>query len=154
MFSLNLVSLYGANQRQLTFDEVSYKHPDLGNSDKLLASRIRIQSDIWKFPVGGSALENTRAGVRITRQTGLAQTPSVSPDEKELVYLSDSGGHSNLWVVGTDGSGAPPDHVRKGSCGKCGGACMVARRRGHRVRSRPSRRIRSLDSLAGRRGPP
>ena len=106
VFSLNLVSLNGADQRQLTFDDVSYKHPDLANSNRLVASRIRIQSDIWKFPVGASALENTRAGVRITRQTGLAQTPSVSPDEKQLVYLSDSGGHSNLWVIGTDGSGA------------------------------------------------
>ena len=106
VFSLNLVSFNGANQRQLTFDDVSYKHPDLANSGRLLASRIRIQSDIWKFPVGPSALQNTRAGIRITRQTGLAQTPSVSPDEKHLVYLSDSGGHSNLWVVGTDGAGA------------------------------------------------
>jgi Tol biopolymer transport system component len=32
------------------------------------------------------------------------QTPSVSPDESEIVYLSDNGGHGNLWVVGTDGS--------------------------------------------------
>jgi Tol biopolymer transport system component len=56
--------------------------------------------------VSGSPLENTRAAVRITQQTGQAQTPSVSPDGKELVYLSDSGGHGNLWVAKTDGSGA------------------------------------------------
>lgn len=90
--SLKLISLNGSNQRQLTFDDVSYKHPDLHKSGKLLASRQRIQSDIWRFPVSGSALENTRGGVRITRQTGLVQTPSVSPDEKQMVYLSDSGG--------------------------------------------------------------
>ena len=64
-----------------------------------------MQSDIWKFPVNGSPAENTRRGVRITHQTGQAQTPSVSPDESEVVYLSDSGGHGNLWIARTDGSG-------------------------------------------------
>ena len=68
-------------------------------------SRIRMQSDIWKFPVNGPPAENTRRGLRITHQTGQAQTPSVSPDESEVVYLSDSGGHGNLWIARTDGSG-------------------------------------------------
>ena len=36
---------------------------------------------------------------RVTRQTGQVQTPSVSPDGSELVYLSDNGGHANLWVI-------------------------------------------------------
>lgn len=27
------------------------------------------------------------------------QTPSLGPDDKELVYLSDTGGHGNLWVL-------------------------------------------------------
>jgi Tol biopolymer transport system component len=43
---------------------------------------------------------------RVTRQTGQVQTPSVSPDGSELVYLSDNGGHANLWVIGTDGTRA------------------------------------------------
>jgi Tol biopolymer transport system component len=72
----------------------------------LTASLIRMQSDIWKFPVTGPPAENARGGVRITLQTGQARTPSVSPDESEVVYLSDSGGHSNLWIARTDGSGA------------------------------------------------
>ena len=37
----------------------------------------------------GAALENTRRGTRITRQTGSAQTPSVGPDEKQIAYLSE-----------------------------------------------------------------
>ena len=55
-------------------------------SGLLTASRIRMQSDIWKFPVTGSPAENTRGAVRITHQTGQARTPSVSPDESEVVY--------------------------------------------------------------------
>jgi Tol biopolymer transport system component len=43
--------------------------------------------------------------VQITQQTGHVQTPSVSPDEREMVYLSEAGGHSNLWVMKLDGSG-------------------------------------------------
>ena len=35
------------------------------------------------------------------------ETPSVSPDGKEIVYLSDSGGHANLWVANLDGSSPP-----------------------------------------------
>ncbi len=50
----------------------------------LTTSRRRIQSDIWKVPVDGSPAHNTRRGTRITRQ---AQTPSVSPDESEVVDL-------------------------------------------------------------------
>jgi Tol biopolymer transport system component len=35
----------------------------------------------------------------------MAQTPSVSPDESEVVFLSDSGGHGNLWIARVNGSG-------------------------------------------------
>ena len=63
-----------------------------------------MRSDIWRFPVGGSAPENTREAVRITRQTGHVQTPSVSPDGTHIVYISDNGGHANLWLANTDGS--------------------------------------------------
>jgi Tol biopolymer transport system component len=59
---------------------------------------------VWRIPITGSPADNARAAVRITRQTGVAQTPSLSPDGSEVVYLSDSGGHGNLWVARTDGS--------------------------------------------------
>ena len=63
-----------------------------------------MQSDISRFPVDGAPLDNVRAGVRITHQTGQAQTASTSPDGTEVAYLSDSGGHGNIWVASTDGS--------------------------------------------------
>lgn len=103
IFNLRMISRTGDGDRQLTFGEVSYVEPDVV-AGRLSASRVRIQSDIWSFPVSGSPQQNTRDALRITRQTGQAQTPSVSPDGKEFVYLSDSGGHGNLWVATTDGS--------------------------------------------------
>ena len=71
----------------------------------LVACRIRSTSDIWKFPVTASPADNVHAGVRITHQTGQVQTPSVSPDGLDVVFLSDNGAHANLWIARTDGSG-------------------------------------------------
>ena len=104
VFNLRAVERDGTGDRQLTFGDVSYREPDVHASGTLTATRSRMQSDIWRFPVNGSPAENTLRGVRITHQTGQAQTPSVSPDESEVVYLSDSGGHGNLWIARTDGS--------------------------------------------------
>ena len=103
--NLRVARADGGGDRALTFGDVSYVQPDVHPSGKVVASRIRSQSDVWRFPVGGSPEENTRGAARVTRQTGLAQTPSVSPDGSEVVFLSDSGGHGNLWVARTDGSG-------------------------------------------------
>ena len=103
IFNLRMIGMKGSRDRQLTFGEVSYLQPDL-RAGQIVVSRLRSQSDIWRFPINGSAENNTRNGVRITNQTGQVQTPSVSPDGEEMVYLSDSGGHGNLWIAKTDGS--------------------------------------------------
>src|SRR5262249_454559 len=95
----------GRGDRPLTFGDEPYVEPDVHASGRFAAIRVRSRSDIWRFPVAGSPEENTRAGVRVTRQTGQAQTPSVRPDGSEVVYLSDNGGHGNLWIARTDGSG-------------------------------------------------
>ena len=104
VFNVRVVGRDGRGDRQVTFGDLSYVEPDVHQSGKVLVSRIRGQSDVWQFPIGGSAAENTRDAVRITRQTGQAQTPSISPDGTEVVYLSDNGGHGNLWIARTDGS--------------------------------------------------
>jgi len=99
--TMNLWSVQtgGKNLRQLTFGETSYVSPDLDRRGNIVATRRRIQFDIWRFPVDDSPKENVRRGVQITHQTGTVQTPSASPGDHELVFLSDSGGHGNLWVV-------------------------------------------------------
>jgi Tol biopolymer transport system component len=104
IFNLRTVGRDGRGDRQLTFGDVSHVEPDARQPGKLLATQVRSRSDIWKVPAGGSAAENTRDLVRVTRQTGQVQTPSVSPAGAEVVYLSDNGGHGNLWVASTDGS--------------------------------------------------
>jgi eukaryotic-like serine/threonine-protein kinase len=103
--SLWQVTLRDEHVRQVVSGETSYMRPDISKSGAILVSRMKLQTDIWKFPVDGLSAENTRRGVRLTRQTGLVLTPTASPGDKEVAFLSDSGGHANLWVVNTESGG-------------------------------------------------
>jgi serine/threonine protein kinase len=99
------VTLRDGSVRRVTSGETSYMSPDISKSGAVLVSRMKMQTDIWKFPVDGSPTENVRRGVRVTRQTGQVLTPTASPNDKEVAFLSDSGGHANLWVVNTENGG-------------------------------------------------
>jgi Tol biopolymer transport system component len=107
ILNLRSVSRDGARERQLTFGDVSYEQPDIIRAGELFAVRVFMKSDIWRFPVSGAPAENVSNGYQITRQTGYVQTPSVSHDGKEIAYLSDNGGHSNVWVARVDGAESP-----------------------------------------------
>jgi len=106
VFNLRAIGRDGRHDRALTFGDQSHVEPDIHRSGKLVACRIRSQSDIWKFPVSRSPTDNTRRAVRMTRQTGHVQTPTVSPDGTEVAYLTDNGGHGNLWIMRTDETSA------------------------------------------------
>jgi len=94
---------FGANApRQLTFGEESYLQPDINRIGGTVASRMRMRSDLWRFPFGRDGVENVRRATPVTRQTGEVRTPSVSPDGRQIVYVSDIGGHSNLWITNTE----------------------------------------------------
>ena len=105
--TLNLweASFTDPEPRQVTAGEISYVQPDVHADGTIVVSRMLRRFDIWRFPVNGSPAENTRRGQRVTRQTGQVLTPTASPDGTEVAFLSDSGGHANLWVIGADGTG-------------------------------------------------
>jgi Tol biopolymer transport system component len=128
----------GTGDRALTFGDSSFVEPDVHAAGKLLASRIRGQSDIWRFPIGGSPADNTRNAIQVTRQSGQVQTPSVSPDGTEVAYLSDNGGHANLWVTKTDGSGSARQITfERDPATTLGCAAVVTRRQPHCVHREP-----------------
>jgi eukaryotic-like serine/threonine-protein kinase len=104
--NLRTVGRHGSGDRQLTFGDVSYFDPDVDTARRLVASRVRSRSDVWRFPIDGSPSDNVRDAVRLTRQTGQIQVPCVSPDGREMVYISDNGGHGNLWLAALDGTSA------------------------------------------------
>ncbi len=97
--SLWSIDADGRNMRQLTFGEASYAYPDVNPSGTVVATRLRREFDIWRFPVDGSPTENVRRGTQVTNQTSHVHAPSVAPDDSEVVYVSDSGSHANLWVT-------------------------------------------------------
>ena len=92
------VSKSGGESRQLTFGESGDESPDMDREGRVLVSRKHMEFDIWKFPVDGTPADNVSRGVRITSQTGQVQTPTLDPTDHEMAYLSDSGGHGNIWV--------------------------------------------------------
>src|SRR2546426_8993252 len=100
---------------------------DIPKGGALLASRRGLQADIWRSRVEGPPAENTRRGVRVTRQTGQVLTPTASPGDKEVAFLSDSGGHANLWVVNTESGGGRPNYSQGGPKQAGGGPPLVPR---------------------------
>ena len=93
------ISKSGGEPRQLTFGEAGDESPDMDHEGRILVSRKHMDFDIWKFPVDGNPIENVSRGVRITKQTGQVQTPTLDGNDHEMAYLSDSGGHGNVWVL-------------------------------------------------------
>ena len=91
--------LAGGEPRRLAVADVSYLQPDMHGDGAIVASRMQIQFDLWRYPTQGAAAENVRRAVRITRQTGQVQTPTAGPGDREIAFLSDSGGHANLWIT-------------------------------------------------------
>jgi Tol biopolymer transport system component len=89
----------GTGLRQLTFGAVSYAYPDAHATGAIVAAQTRREFDIWRYPVDGPPADNVRRATRITNQTSAVHAPSVAPDDGQIVYVSDSGGHANLWVT-------------------------------------------------------
>ena len=100
------VKLDGDLPRQISPAEAWYEQPDIHPSGLLSAAMLRMHFDLWRFPFEGVASENVRRATEITRQTGQVLTPTSSPDGQEIAFLSDSGGHSNLWVFSAGNSAA------------------------------------------------
>jgi Tol biopolymer transport system component len=87
----------GTPPRQLTPAEVSYEYPDVHESGLVSAARLQMRFDVWKYPLGAGS--GVQPGVQVTRQTGQVLTPTAAPDGHHIAYLSDSGGHANIWVM-------------------------------------------------------
>jgi Tol biopolymer transport system component len=100
-FSLWQVTLDGTSSTSLTSHETSYLQPDIHPDGTVVVSRMRMQFDIWQLPTAGSPIDNVASARRLTHQTGHVATPTVGPGGDEVAFLSDSGGHANIWVLTT-----------------------------------------------------
>jgi Tol biopolymer transport system component len=93
------VGLEGGTPRQITPADIWYEQPDVDKSGLLAAATMRMRFDLWEFPFGNAPGESVRRARQLTRQTGQVLTPTGAPDGNEIAFLSDSGGHGNLWVM-------------------------------------------------------
>ena len=100
--SLWAVMLGDRVPRQITSADAWYEQPDVHASGLVSVARWRIHFDISRFPFGTDAADNVRRASPLTRQTGHVLTPTADPDGHRIAFLSDSGGHGNLWVESTD----------------------------------------------------
>jgi Tol biopolymer transport system component len=91
--------LDGGPARRIAPADLSYLHPDIHESGAMVASRLQMHFDLWRYPADGSPEENVRRAIPVTRQTGQVQTPTVGASDAQVAFLSDSGGHANLWVL-------------------------------------------------------
>lgn len=96
--SLWEVRLAGRPPRQVTTAEAWYEEPDVHASGLISAVRLRMHFDISRLPFGTDPEDNVRRAIPLTRQTGEVLTPTAAPDGNAIAFLSDSGGHGNLWA--------------------------------------------------------
>src|SRR5215471_2866384 len=93
--------LEGGRLRQLTSNDAWYEDPDVHGTGVISAAHMQMRFDVWKFPFERAPVENVRRARQVTRQTGQVLTPTEAPGGSEVAFLSDSGGHGNLWVMST-----------------------------------------------------
>lgn len=87
--------------RQITPAEAWYEQPDAHASGLVSAARLQMHFDISSFPFGNDPADNVRRAIPLTHQTGQVLTPTAAPDGSAIAFLSDSGGHGNVWVKST-----------------------------------------------------
>lgn len=93
--------LDGPDPRKITPVDAWFEEPDVDTSGQIATARVQMRFDIWQFPFERAPAENVRRARQVTRQTGQVLTPTGAPDGSEIAFLSDSGGHGNLWVMST-----------------------------------------------------
>ena len=86
---------------QITAADAWYEQPDVHASGLISVARWRIHFDISSFPFGVDPGDNVRRATALTHQTGHVLTPTAAPDGAQFAFLSDSGGHGNLWLQST-----------------------------------------------------
>jgi len=99
--SLWRVRLDDSGPQQITAADAWYEQPDVHASGLIAAARWRVHFDIASIPFGADPADNVRRARSLTRHTGHVLTPTAAPDGSRIAFLSDSGGHGNLWVEST-----------------------------------------------------
>ena len=93
------VQLSDSVSRRMTSTETSYEQPDVHATGLVTAVRLQMRSDLFRIPFDRTASAKAEP---MTQQTGRVLTPTAAPNGRDVAYLSDNGGHTNLWVTSAD----------------------------------------------------
>ena len=69
----------------------------MSRDGKLVFSSGQTRNNIWGLPLSGNAGKVQGAPFRITDTLANLQEPTLSPDERELLFSSDQNGHREIW---------------------------------------------------------
>ena len=97
---------YG-NVRRIT-SAIDLGQPDISRM-RTIGQPHELQTDIWKFPVMVRG-QDVRRVLRLLRQN--CRSRRTANAISQLAFLSDSGGHANLWVVNIESGQVAPGHSR------------------------------------------
>ena len=90
-------------------------HPTISRTDnKLVVQKILRASGIFRVELGSEAAGRTKTVV--TSTNGRNEAPSLSPDGKRLLFMSDRSGTVEIWVSNRDGS-VPVQLTSNHGCG-------------------------------------
>ena len=87
-----------ANDVEFTLTEGTWMNLDVTPDGQ--AIYFDLLGDIYRVPATGGDATRVLGGPAIQR------SPNVSPDGRQLLYLSDADGTDNLWIANLDGTGA------------------------------------------------
>jgi Tol biopolymer transport system component len=91
----------------ITTDLNSYASVSVSADGKTLVSlRGSSTTNFWRMPVSGDPARDTAAASQIGYGTARIDWPAPSPDGTAIVYSSDEAGHTDLWWMKLDGTGA------------------------------------------------
>ena len=96
-------------QQQVTSLDASYEQPDIHRDGKVSATRVRMRYEIREYPFD-RVTATIESGRQVTFQTGQVATPTPAPKGGEVAYLSDTGGHANIWVTDVSGRARQVTH--------------------------------------------
>jgi Tol biopolymer transport system component len=83
-------------EANFTVSEGTWMSVDVSPNGQTLA--FDLLGDIYSMPVSGGEATLMHGGAAIQRN------PRFSPDGRKLLFISDAGGSSNLWISNTDGT--------------------------------------------------
>jgi Tol biopolymer transport system component len=123
-YRLLLADLPDGQLRELTPDHPESFVPQFTPDGKVIVF-IRRDGDVYRVDADGKNLRRLTDGNRYVEfrlsekdHHGSTDGPHLSPDGKEIAYISLREGMPNLWVMNLDGSGQRQVTFRKTPCGR------------------------------------